>query len=348
MSSEFSNETENDFLLTDKESKEGWKTITTMLLYLLLAIVVIVTAAHGIMVVMYSTSDSYTAGTGLTGVFLNMVRISFPVTVELAAVVAGLGFISSSWRKSQKWVAFGIEITWLVFAAANMITMFRIERGLPLESWQQNWISYGLPLSALIAGSLVYMLKRTDPDHKRKDEATAARESEKMMKFAVHRDVALSPQKRAIEKQKAWIDYINDLKTRCYTQAQIRFMMQSVPQLMFDDDRDGTPDLLEDENIIPGTARPAAATRAGFGDTVTSFVSGLFGGNSDEPVAAAPAQTNPAPVTIAQRGTVSASGNINQVDGVPLTDEEKERVRTRLEEYRKQNSRSNGSNFPLT
>jgi hypothetical protein len=301
MNNEFSTDSETDFMLTDMESKKAWKQITTMLLYALLTIVIIITAAHGIMVVLHSTSAEYSAGSGLTGMLLNMVRISFPVTVELAAIVAGLGFISSSWRKGQKWIALGIEVTWLVFAAANMITMFNVERGLPLQSWQENWISYGLPLSALIAGSLTYMLKRADPDHKRQDEAAAAVESDKMLKFSARRDVALSPQKRAIEKQKAWVDYINTLKTQGYTQAQIRFMMQAVPQLMFDNDGDGTADLLETESgdVIPGSARPAAPKRRGLGEIVTTFTSGLFGDESDseEPVPVA-AQTHPAPATV--------------------------------------------------
>ena len=298
----FFNENENDFLLTDQESKKAWKTVTTALLYFLLIIVVIVTAAHGIMVVLYSTD--YTTGEGLTGAFLNLVRISFPVTVELAAIVAGLGFISSSWRKGQKGVAFGIEMTWIIFAAANMITMFRIERGLPLESWQQNWISYGLPLSALVAGSLVYMLKRTDPDHKRADETAAAVEKDKMIKFSAWRDVSLSDEKRAIEKQKAWVDYVRVLKTRGYTDSQIRFMMQGVPQLMLDEDGDGTIDLLEDGNSIPGTALPAPAPRGGFGDSVTSFIGGILGKREEQspPLDVAPfptqAETRPAPVSI--------------------------------------------------
>lgn len=353
----FFNENENDFLLTDQESKKAWKAVTTALLYLLLIIVVIVTAAHGIMVVLYSTD--YSTGGGLTGAFLNMVRISFPVTVELAAIVAGLGFISSSWRKGQKGVAFGIEITWLIFAAANMITMFRIERNLPLETWQQNWISYGLPLSALIAGSLVYMLKRTDPDHKRADETAAAVEKDKMIKFSAWRDVSLSDEKRAIEKQKAWVDYVRVLKTRGYTDAQIRFMMQGVPQLMLDEDGNGTLDLLEAGDSVPGTARPALASRGGFGQSVTSFIGGILG-KREEPAAPLavepfPAQsvTNPAPVTITPRpdiqtGGISASGVNSQDGGEPLTDAERARVQEQFRAYQNARSNSNnGSNFPL-
>lgn len=234
-----------DFLLTDQEAKKGWKSTTTFLLYGLLFLVVVVTAAHGIMVVLHVSSDTFSAGSGLFGAFLNMIRISFPVTVELAAIVAGLGFIASYWRAGQKKVALGIEVTWLIFAAANMITMFAIERGLPLEPWQMNWVGYGLPIAALVAGSLTYMLKRSDPDHKRRDEAAAAQEKAAMLRFTARRDVALSPQMRAIERQKAWIDHVQHLRMSGYSEEQIRYILADTPELLTDGDSDGTPDLLE-------------------------------------------------------------------------------------------------------
>jgi len=235
----------SDFLLTDQEAMKTWKNMTTYLLYLLLMVVVIVTAAHGIMVVLHVSSESFSAGSGLFGAFLNVIRISFPVTVELAAIVAGLGFIASYWRGSQKTIAFGIELTWLIFAAANMITMFAIERGLTLESWQVNWIGYGLPVAALVAGSLTYMLKRSDPDHKRRDEAASAKEKAAMLRFTARREVALSPQMRAIERQKAWVDHVNFLRMSGYSDEQVRFIMADTPELLVDGDADGVPDLLE-------------------------------------------------------------------------------------------------------
>lgn len=303
---------DNDFLLTDQESKKAWKMATTALLYLLLIIVVIVTGAHGIMVVMHTTNDAYSVGGGLTAAFLNVVRISFPVTVELAAVVAALGFISSSWRKSQKWVAGGIEITWLIFAAANMIVMFRIERGIPLEAWQENWISYGLPLSALIAGSLTYLLKRADPDHKRADEAASAAEKKTMLIFSAQRDVALSDESRAIEKQRAWVDYVRALKTRGYTDTQIRFMMQGVPELSLDADGDGQLDLLEEgaNAAIPGRYSESPK-RQGLGSVVTTILDRFSGNGEQAQAPAAAAETRPAPVTVTQSepNSRSTSGN---------------------------------------
>jgi hypothetical protein len=247
-----------DFRLTDEEGKKNIKRFAMVGLYALLAVVVIVTGAHAIMLVMAQAPAAIGAENSLLAKFLNGIRITFPIVVEAAAVVAGLGFIGAKWRKGQKTAAFGIELTWVLFAAANMITFFRIERGLPLETWQVSWVDYGLPLSALVAGILTYSLTRTDPDLKRKDEETAAEEKIKAIKFSSRRDVAISAQRMAIEKQRAWIDFIKDLQTKGYSEQQIRFMLQGVPDLLVDGDGDGRMDLLESgDGAIPGTARPA-------------------------------------------------------------------------------------------
>lgn len=241
------NEGDGPFRLTDAEGKARLKRGTMVGLYLLLAIVILVTGAHAIMLVM-SQAPEFAGESGLVTTILNVIRLAFPVTVELAAIVAGLGFISAKWRDNQKWVGLGIELVWFIFAAANMITFFRVERGLGLETWQDSWINYGLPLSALIAGVLTYTLTRMDPDLKRKDEETAAEETIKMIRFSARRDVAISPQRQAIERQRAWIDFVQALRTQGYTREQIQYMLQDTPELLVDRDRDGTADLLEDIN----------------------------------------------------------------------------------------------------
>jgi hypothetical protein len=245
-----------DFRLTDEESKKNIKRFAMTGLYGLLSIVVIVTGAHAIMLVMAQAPAAMGAENSLLAKFLNAIRITFPIVVEAAAVVAGLGFIGAKWRKGQKTAAFGIELTWVLFAAANMITFFRIERGLPLETWQVSWVDYGLPLSALIAGILTYSLTRTDPDLKRKDEETAAEEKIKAIQFSSRRDVAISAQRMAIEKQRAWIDFIKMLETKGYSQQQIRFMLQAVPELLVDADRDGNLDLLESGDAPQAAPQP--------------------------------------------------------------------------------------------
>lgn len=248
-----------DYLLTDQESRRGLRSATSMGLYALLLLVVIITAAHGIMLVLHE-STAYDLGVGLFARTLNAVRIAFPITVEVAAVVAGLGFISSQWRKSQKAVGLGIELVWIVFAAANMITMFRIERGLVLETWQTGWVDYGLPLSALIAGILVYGLKRADPDHKRAAEVSAAVEKMRAQEFTLKREVALSPQMRQIERQRIYMNFVNQLRlSGRYTESQIEFILRDTPELLTDKNHNGVVDLLEDgaeQPAFPDRTRP--------------------------------------------------------------------------------------------
>ena len=236
-----------DFRLTDQERKRSLKNSAMTGLYLLLAVVVLVTGAHAVMLVL-SQAPKAVGESGFLTAVLNVIRVAFPVTMELAAVVAGLGFIGARWRKDQKKVALAIEIVWIIFAASNMVTFFRVERGLPLENWQMAWINYGLPLSSLIAGVLAYYLTRSDPDLKRKDEETAADEKIAMIRFSARRDVATSSQRVAIERQRAWIDFVKELRSHGYSDLQIRYMLQDTPDLMVDRDGDGRMDLLEDGN----------------------------------------------------------------------------------------------------
>jgi hypothetical protein len=121
------NDFENDDLyeLSGAEGKKNAQGLVTALLYLVLAAVVIITGAHAVMLVLSQTA-AYTAGTGsLIDTVLTAIRVAFPLLVELAAVVAGIGFIQARWRGAQKSVGLGIELIWLTFAAANMITVLR-------------------------------------------------------------------------------------------------------------------------------------------------------------------------------------------------------------------------------
>ena len=237
-------ENENMYELSDSEGKRNTRGIVTMLLYLVLAAVVIITGAHAVMLVLSQTSGFATGG-GMIDAILTGIRVAFPLLVELAAVVAGIGFIQSRWRGAQKTVGLGIELVWLIFAALNMITFFAVERGQALQTWQVNWIQYGLPLSALIAGSLTYVLMRVDPAHKRDQERAATAERVDAMRFKFRQRALLSPAMRNIEKQRAFMDVIDELRSAGYTETQIRFMIQPTPELLADGDENGTPDILE-------------------------------------------------------------------------------------------------------
>jgi hypothetical protein len=289
-------ENENMYELSDSEGKRNTRGIVTMLLYLVLAAVVIITGAHAVMLVLSQTSGFATGG-GMIDAILTGIRVAFPLLVELAAVVAGIGFIQARWRGAQKTVGLGIELVWLIFAALNMITFFAVERGQALQTWQVNWIQYGLPLSALIAGSLTYVLMRVDPSHKRDQERAATAERVDAMKFKFRQRALLSPALLNIEKQRAFMQVIDELRRDGYSENQIRFMIQHTPELLSDGDENGIPDAMQ---IGPttGTPAPQPARRPSWVDDLRGRLSGSIPtsesvGNSthDAPRQAAPAAT---------------------------------------------------------
>ena len=252
------NDFENDDLyeLSAAEGKRNTKTLLNTLLYLVLAAVIVITGAHAVMLVLSQTAAFAMAGeSSMVTTILTAIRVAFPLLVEMAAVVAGIGFIQSRWRGTQKTVGLSIEIVWLLFAALNMITFFAVERGAALQSWQTLWVQYGLPLSALIAGALTYTLLRVDPAHKRDQEQAATEERVNAMRFRFFQKARLSPAMLNIEKQRAFMMVVDDLRRQGYTEQQIRFMISHTPELLADGDENGTPDVLE---LGPATVTPLA------------------------------------------------------------------------------------------
>ncbi len=242
------NDFDNDDLyeLSDAEGKRNARGLVNILLYLVLAAVVMITGAHAVMLVLAQTAAySFAGESSMITAVLTAIRVAFPLIVEAAAVVAGIGFIQARWRGGQKTIGLGIELVWLLFAAANMITFFAVERGQTLQNWQVFWIQYGLPLSALIAGSLTYTLMRVDPAHKRDQERAATSERVDAMKFRFFQKARLSPAMLNIERQRAYLMVIEELRRQGYTEGQIRFMMSHTPDLLADGDENGTPDVLE-------------------------------------------------------------------------------------------------------
>ncbi len=259
-------ETDNLYELSDAEGKRNTRGIVNALLYLVLTLVIVVTGAHAVMLVLSQTSAYATGSGSMIDTLLTGIRVAFPLLVELAAVVAGIGFIQSRWRGPQKSVGLGIELVWLLFAAANMITFFAVERGLALQNWQTAWVQYGLPLSALIAGSLTYVLLRVDPSHKRDQERAATAERVDSMRFKFRQKALLSPAMLNIEKQRAFMLVVEDLRRQGYTESQIRFMIQHTPELLSDGDENGTPDVMQVTEPVTVEHQPAAPRRSWIDD----------------------------------------------------------------------------------
>ena len=216
------------------------------LAYVVIGVLVLITGAHAVMLVLSESAAFTLAGySGILLYFLTALRIGFPLVVEVGAVIGTVGAIKGYWRGDQKtWAGF-IDVIWLIFAAANMITFFTIERGAELESWQRVWLNYGLPVSGIIAGVFVIRLIRADPDHQRAEEETAAAEERAANEFNARNTVENSEAMKLVQQRKIWRDYALGLRAQGYTEEEIDFILSHVPEL----------------RGMPGTAptRPAAA-----------------------------------------------------------------------------------------
>ena len=84
------NDFDNDndlYELTAEEGKRNAQGLINALLYLVLAAVVLITGAHAVMLVLSQTA-AYSGGSSLVDTVLTAIRVTFPLLVELAAVVA--------------------------------------------------------------------------------------------------------------------------------------------------------------------------------------------------------------------------------------------------------------------
>lgn len=224
-------------------SRELAKRAANVGLWLTMLALLTVTSVHAITLV---TGEAAIVRTpGLVGWVLYAARIAFPVIVEACAVVVAMGFAGRAWTGWQVWVGLAVEIVWLLFAALNMLTVFAVERGAALAGWQLSWIAAGVPLSALFAGTLTYVLKRVEPGDLRALAQAAAGYFEDEMEFQVRNSIRTGPQAQKLIEQRAWLGYVDELRLNGYTDEQIAFMLRFVPELSRDADGNGRPDILD-------------------------------------------------------------------------------------------------------
>lgn len=224
-------------------SKELIKRAANAGLWLTLFVLLIVTSVHAITLV--TGEAAIVRSPGLVGWVLYAARVAFPVIVEMCAVVVALGFAGRAWTGWQVWVGLAVESVWLAFAALNMLTVFAVEREAELAGWQMSWIAVGVPLSALFAGTLTYILKRVDPADLRALAHAAAGYFEEEMAFQVKNAIRVGPQAQKLIEQRAWLDYVDNLRLEGHTDEQIAFMLRFVPELSRDGDGNGRPDILD-------------------------------------------------------------------------------------------------------
>lgn len=228
-----SNDEEEDYPLEAEQSAKSRARGVKWLLYLSLLAVVLTTAAHAILLVMSST-DSFTLAAENGGLFymiLAVLRVGWPVIIEIVAVAVGVGFLVGLWRGGQEGTGSAIEIMWFLFAAANMVTFFAIERGETLQGWQKAWVTYGLPISALLVAAMTYQLLKNDPAFKRRKEASIGEQKIKAAEHNARMAVKLSPAMRTVHARKVWREEVKNLESEGYTPEEIAHVAGHIPDM---------------------------------------------------------------------------------------------------------------------
>lgn len=208
------------------------RTIKT-LLYLAMLAAVLTTAAHAILLVM-TTTEAFSKAAQTGGLFytiLATLRVGWPVIIEIVAVGVGVGFLMGLWRGGQQSTGGAIEVLWALFAAANMITFFAIERGQELQGWQRAWVEYGLPLSALIVTIMTYRLLKNDPLFKRRNEEALGEERKRAAEHNARMAVKLSPEMQAVHARKVWREEVKALESEGYTPEEIAYVAAHIPEM---------------------------------------------------------------------------------------------------------------------
>lgn len=226
------NRGQSKYPISDAQAKERMSRNLQTLAYCVIAGLAIITGFHAVMIVLSETAAfTFHGQTGLVLMVMTAARLGFPLLVEAAAVIHVVGAVNGAWKGDQKtWGGF-IDLVWLLFAAANMITFFAIERGVALDGWQVAWLQYGLPLSGIIAGVLVTRMILSDPSHQRAEEEAAAEEQRVGTEHLARSQVENSHAMYAVQVRRAWRDYVHQLEAQGYDEDEINFMLANVPEL---------------------------------------------------------------------------------------------------------------------
>lgn len=168
------------------------------------------------------------------------------VLVEGLALVTAVLLMTHKLRAAQKAWAFLLEATWVLFAAANLITSFGIDHNAALPSWANLWVLYGLPVSALIVGIEYYIaVIRVDPDANREDDTKELEEKFRKIQHEAEVEVLNSDQMKVVIRQMKWLTMPGKIGQMLHlSQEQIQYVMKHAPKL-YDGDNDGVGDIME-------------------------------------------------------------------------------------------------------
>lgn len=242
----------DDIDLSGEASTGTMGTIASWLGWFLLLALAVVTAVHAITLVQSRTHLSAEAGN-----LFDIVRIFGVVLVELFAVVTAVMLATHRLRAKQKPVAMAVEGVWFVFAAVNLVSSFAVEAGGNVPQFVNGWVTYGLPVSALIMGALFYVMLRLNPDAARADDDAELLELFAKTKHNAKLEVMKSPQMKAVIRQMTWQQLPPVVGRQMnLNEQQIAALTRQAPQLL-DLNQNGIPDIQEAQQGHPAAQMPA-------------------------------------------------------------------------------------------
>lgn len=231
---------DSEFDLSGEATRGTVGTAASWLGWLLLGALATVTAVHAVTLVQARTHLSAAGG----NVF-DIVRIGGVVLVELFAVVTAILLATHRLRARQKPAAMAVEAVWFVFAAVNLVSSFAVEAGGTLPEFVNGWVTYGLPVSALVMGGLFYIMLRLDPDATRADDEAETLEMFARVRHSARQEVLASPQMRATIRQAEWMRLPAVVGRQMnLSQRQIEHLVNQAPQLL-DLNNNGVADIHE-------------------------------------------------------------------------------------------------------
>lgn len=196
--------------------------------WLLLLALAITTAVHAM-----SITRAYTGLAAGAGDLFSIIRLAGVILVEAFAVVTAGLLATHKIRAKQQLAAIAIEATWAIFAAVNLISSFSIEHGGALPQFVGYWITYGLPISALVVGIEFYIMLRLDPAAARAEDDQELRDYFVQVKHRAKLEVMASPQMLAVIRQMTWQQLPPIVgREMNLSEAQIRALIAQAPELL--------------------------------------------------------------------------------------------------------------------
>lgn len=267
---------QNDFDLSADAKRSTIATGASWGAWIILFGLAVLTAIHAISITMAYTNYEGGAFAGI--------RVFGVILAEFFAVVTAILLATHVLRAKQKPLAIAVEVSWLIFAAMNLISSFAIEHGGEIPNFVSVWVAYGLPVAALVIGALFYVTLRLDPDAGRADDNAELKEKFADSNHKATVEVLTSEQMKVVLRQMQWMRIPSVVgKQLGLTEAQIQALQRQAPALL-DLNNNGIGDIAEQP------ALPANTQAQGEPATLARLMAalGLSKSTNDAPRQAAP------------------------------------------------------------